>query len=231
MTGLSGTAKGLILALAVLAPETAAVEPEAPARGGWPVKEGRRGRHHRRSINPFDELPAGRQLRAPRRLAPEPPRANLSPPQNDRAAAAPPGGAAAQPPAAGEPRPVDLAALKQTALSDPDPEERISALQSLAFEDENAALPVLTSALQDPEKSVRIAALQELEDYSQLPFDTVASALGDQDAEVRAEALRILGDSDDDRAVALARQALDDPNEDVRDEAQGIIEDAQDGQE
>ena len=54
--------------------------------------------------------------------------------------------------------------------------------------------------------------------------DALSVALTDSDAEIRAEAVRLIGDTEDPRVAELARHLLNDPDPDVRDEAQGVIE-------
>ena len=120
----------------------------------------------------------------------------------------------------------DFESLKEIALNDPDPEERINALWSVSLGDEAEALPVLTSALNDGDREVRLAAVQELgglEDERGV-VDALSVALTDSDAEIRAEAVRLIGDTEDPRVAELARHLLNDPDPDVRDEAQGVIE-------
>ena len=115
--------------------------------------------------------------------------------------------------------------VRARALSDPDPDERIRALESLdAFEDQSA-LPILTQALSDQDPEVRLAALEELTFVTDNPpLDTLTIALGDSDPEVRATALRIVADSEDERKWPLIHSALKDPDEDVSGEAEDIVE-------
>lgn len=115
--------------------------------------------------------------------------------------------------------------VRAKALSDPDPEERIRALESLDSFDGQSALPILTQALSDQDPEVRLAALEELTFVTDSPpLDALTIALGDSDPEVRATALRIVADSDDDRKWPLIQSALKDPDEDVRGEAEDIVE-------
>lgn len=116
--------------------------------------------------------------------------------------------------------------LRETALSDTDPDERINALWALAVTDEEAALPVLSTALRDQDREVRLAAVQELGglDDERGAVDALSIALGDPDSEIRSEAMRLIGDSDDPRAAHLAGQLLNDSDPDVRDEAQAILD-------
>jgi len=116
--------------------------------------------------------------------------------------------------------------LRETALSDADPDERINALWAIAVTDEDAALPVLSSALRDSDREVRLAAVQELGglDDERGAIDALSLALGDPDSEIRAEAMRLIGDSEDPRAAHLAQQLINDADADVRDEAQAILD-------
>jgi len=120
----------------------------------------------------------------------------------------------------------ELEQLKNTALNDPDPDERISAMWSLSITDEAQALPVLSTALRDGDREVRMAALQELgglEEESDV-VDVLAIALNDTDGEIRAEAVRLIGDTEDPRALELARRLMSDPDPEVQEEARSVIE-------
>jgi len=116
-------------------------------------------------------------------------------------------------------------ALKDKALTDADPDERISALTELrAFEDERVA-PILTTALSDSNRDVRMQALQDLETIGDgPPLDALAPLVNDPDAEIRLEVVRTLGDNEDPRAKTLIQGAVNDPDEDVRTAAKEILE-------
>lgn len=120
----------------------------------------------------------------------------------------------------------EIESLKQTALSDPDPDERISALWSLSISDEAQALPVLASALRDEDREVRLAAVQELGGLEEEAgvVDALAVAIHDQDAEIREEVVRLIGDTEDPRAADLVRQLLNDPSREVREEAESVLD-------
>jgi HEAT repeat protein len=47
---------------------------------------------------------------------------------------------------------------------------------------------------------------------------------GDPNAEVRLEALEIVAESESDEAVAVVRTALNDPDDDVRTEAEDLLD-------
>ncbi len=124
----------------------------------------------------------------------------------------------------------EIEVLKHTALNDPDPDERISALWSLSISDEAQALPVLASALRDDDREVRLAAVQELGGLEEEAgvVDALAVAIHDQDDEIREEVVRLIGDTEDPRAADLVRQLLNDPSRDVREEAESVLESLED---
>jgi hypothetical protein len=118
------------------------------------------------------------------------------------------------------------AQLKTTALTDPDPDERVAAIDQVsAGWDEQDAVPVLTAAANDSDASVRAAALKNLADVADTrpAVDAAMRALKDPAAEVRIAALNILANSDDPRRVAELRAARSDPDEDVRSEAEMLL--------
>lgn len=120
----------------------------------------------------------------------------------------------------------DFETLRDIALIDEDPENRVTAIWLLAsLEDEEPALPVLTQALSDEDPDVRMAAIQALSEFSeQTPIDSLHVALQDSDAEIRFEALSIAAELSDERVQPLIAQALDDPDEDVRSLAEGLAD-------
>jgi len=109
-------------------------------------------------------------------------------------------------------------ALQATALHAADPEERIKALQGLGDFDAERTQPILIKAFADSDAQVRITAIEELSWNlgSDTPFEPLANAAADANAEVRAEALQALDDLDDPRKIAVIRGALHDPDDDVR---------------
>jgi hypothetical protein len=115
--------------------------------------------------------------------------------------------------------------VRTTALSNPDPDERIRAIESLSLYDDEPILPVFAQALRDTDPEVRLAALEELSLATDSPpLDLVGAALNDSDPEIRSTALQVLADSEDEGRWPLIRSALRDPDEDVRAEAQEIVD-------
>jgi HEAT repeat protein len=121
---------------------------------------------------------------------------------------------------------LDFDTLRDLALVDKDPDNRVSAIWLLAsLDDEEPVLPVLTQALSDEDPDVRMAAIQALSEFSEeTPLESLQIALQDSDAEIRFEALSIVAEMDDDRAQPFIQQALDDPDEDVRSLAEGLAD-------
>jgi hypothetical protein len=121
---------------------------------------------------------------------------------------------------------LDFETLRDMALIDEDPDNRIAAIWLLAsLDDEEPVLPVLTQALSDEDPEVRMAAIQALSEFSEeTPIDSLQMALQDHDAEIRFEALSIAAEMTDERVQPLIQQALDDPDEDVRSLAEGLAD-------
>lgn len=123
---------------------------------------------------------------------------------------------------------VEFESFRDAAMMDPDPDDRVDALESAAtMFDNELAIPLLKDCLKDSDPEVRLAALDELWLQSDdVPFDEVTTALKDDDPEVRLEAVRILGDgdSDDQRVWSLLETAANDADEDVRSDAQDLID-------
>jgi HEAT repeat protein len=120
----------------------------------------------------------------------------------------------------------DEAKLAETIRSNPDAEERASAIFFLTGGSSRTVVPVLLEALGDPDPEVRLAAVEALDDYSEdLRPETLVPALSDADAEVRFEALGVLGDMEDQDAIRdIAKRMLNDPDDDVRSLAEGILD-------
>jgi len=115
--------------------------------------------------------------------------------------------------------------LRDTILSDPDPEERIGGILMLSGNEHPEAVTTLLKAMGDRDKEVRLAAVEALGDYTEMLQPSVlAPALDDEDPEVRFEALGIVGDMETPEAMEMVRRALDDPDEDVRTLAEGILD-------
>lgn len=147
-----------------------------------------------------------------------------------RARSAPAGQAAREPAApdsadADEADPEDLPTLKQMALSDPDPERRLTAVTLLGVSENKDAIPILTAALSDQDEDVRMEAVLALADFTEDgPVEALEIALSDPSADVRYEALDVLSDIETPEAYQAIKKALNDPDEDVRELAQLLIE-------
>jgi len=119
--------------------------------------------------------------------------------------------------------PKEMAELKHTLMSDPDPDERIGAILMLTGEDGPESLNMLLEAMGDPDPEVRLAVVEALGDRAEeLSPDTLTPALRDSDPEVRFEAVSILGDMETPEALAMVRGMRTDPDDDVRALVDGI---------
>jgi hypothetical protein len=125
--------------------------------------------------------------------------------------------------------PQEMAELKHTLLSNPDPDERIGAVLMLTGEEGPESLRMLLEAMDDPDPEVRLAVVEALGDRAEeLSPDTLTPAMRDTDPEVRFEAVSILGDMETPEAMQMVRGALTDQDEDVRALAEGILDFADD---
>jgi hypothetical protein len=124
----------------------------------------------------------------------------------------------------------DEAKLAETIRTNPDPEERASAVFFLTGGESRTVIPVLLEALGDPDPEVRLAAVEALDDYSDdLKPETLVPALSDADAEVRFEALGVLLDMDDEDAIRpIVKKMLNDKDPDVRSLAEGGFDELND---
>jgi hypothetical protein len=122
--------------------------------------------------------------------------------------------------------PDDLPGLKKIAVSDTDPERRLAAVTLLGASEDPEALPALAQALSDEDDEVRMAAIQSLSDFTgDAPLDLLAKVVvDDPSADNRYEALQALSDIGGERATAAIQKALQDPDEDVRSLAEGILD-------
>jgi len=121
--------------------------------------------------------------------------------------------------------PDEMEQLKQTLLTNPDPEERIGAVLMLTGEEGPDSLHILLESMNDPDAEVRLAVVEALGDRSEeLSPGVLGGAMNDSDAEVRFEAVSILGDMETAEAMQMVRSALNDPDEDVRALAEGILD-------
>jgi hypothetical protein len=112
-----------------------------------------------------------------------------------------------------------LMALESTALHAAQPEERIQALQGLNLQfDTKRTEPILEKALSDSDPQVRAAAVDVLSWNlgADAPLEPLARAAADRSPEVRMEALTALFRIDDERKVPLIKDAMQDPDLDVR---------------
>lgn len=124
----------------------------------------------------------------------------------------------------------DEAKLAETIRTNPDPEERASAVFFLTGGESRTVVPVLLEALGDPDPEVRLAAVEALDDYSDdLKPETLVPALSDADPEVRFEALGVLLDMDDEDAIRpIVKKMLNDQDPDVRSLAEGGLDELDD---
>jgi hypothetical protein len=121
----------------------------------------------------------------------------------------------------------DAAKIRDTILDGKDPAARRTALDFLAGEDDAEAISILTTALlaNDPDPSFRAALVAAFGDYTeQISANLLDGALRDEAPEVRFEALSVLADMDTPDARKAIQAAANDPDPDVRDLAQGIVQ-------
>jgi HEAT repeat protein len=115
---------------------------------------------------------------------------------------------------------------RKMALIDRDPVELARVRQAIGVSGGKISRRVLEKALVDPNTEVRLAALQEISlTMDAVPIDLLAPVVaGDPSAEVRLEALEILAEDESVAAVAVVRTALNDPDDDVRTEAEDLLD-------
>lgn len=110
-----------------------------------------------------------------------------------------------------------VARLGLAALSDPDPDVRVAALEALLAARVDGLGDRVTAWLADPEARVRRAAADALaRQPTQSSVAPLSRVLGDPDATVRAAAARALGASVAPAAVVALLGRLDDTDADVR---------------
>jgi HEAT repeats len=115
--------------------------------------------------------------------------------------------------------------LKPLALSDPDPQTRITAVLLLGTLDQPGAVAVLAQAVHDEDSDVRLMAIQALSGYQGSDaVQAVQPALSDPSPEVRFEALGTLAQIGGPAARDAVKTALNDDNDDVKALAQGILD-------
>ena len=125
---------------------------------------------------------------------------------------------------------LSFADLERKALSDPNPEERIEALDELTEEkNRKGAARVLIQVLQsDREVEVRRAALEGLEEIEAISLEVLSqTALNDPEASLRVRAIELMGDRDEKGKQTidlLKRIAKSDKNREVREAAIELLE-------
>ena len=132
--------------------------------------------------------------------------------------------------AANEDRSVDE--LVQSAVAAASSDERALAVDALAYRDPTAdgstsrAETVLLSALSDPARDVRAQAIATLKDTADsIPFDALSQiAREDEQAVIRIQALELLVERGEERALEPVRIALLDSEDAVRIRARELIE-------
>ncbi len=122
--------------------------------------------------------------------------------------------------------PDDIPALKTIALRDTDPERRLAAVTMLGASEDPTVVPTLAQALSDEDDEVRMAAIQSLSDFTgDAPIDLLSKVVvDDPSADNRYEALEALSDLGGERATSAIQKALNDPDEDVRSLAEGMLD-------
>jgi hypothetical protein len=111
-------------------------------------------------------------------------------------------------------------------LSDPDPEVRSRAIESLIQREGPKARNAVLSLLKDPDNSVRIQALHHSAEAGvELPADYLSTlALSDASPDVRFLALENLGNNNPGAVEAIAEKARNDPDIRVQMKAQEILQ-------
>ncbi|MGH7788898.1 MAG: HEAT repeat domain-containing protein [Candidatus Binatia bacterium] len=122
--------------------------------------------------------------------------------------------------------PEEMEELRTTLFNDPDPDERMGAVLMLTGDEGPESLRMLLEAMGDPDPEVRLAVVEALGDRAEeLAPSTLAGAMRDPDPEVRFEAVSILGDMEDnDEALQMVGAAKSDPDGDVQQLAEGILD-------
>ena len=149
-------------------------------------------------------------------------RAESSAPEESGKAATAPGGAVQEEGSIEE--------IKKKALGDPDPGERVVAVQELAdMEDSSRARAILLNVVRtDSEAEVRAAAIEALDELDSVSFDMLSQiALNDPAPSLRIMAIERIGESEEEkkRAVGILRQvARKDKDEEVKQAALDLLE-------
>lgn len=121
-----------------------------------------------------------------------------------------------------------FAKLRQKALTNPEPEERIDALRELADEDnlEAAMLTLMQVLRNDKEADVREAALVYLDEMEGLSFEVFRIALSDPEPSLRLKAIEIIraNDHKDNQTKDLLRSVANgDKDKEVRKGAADLL--------
>jgi len=113
----------------------------------------------------------------------------------------------------------DVQTLAKKVLS-PDPTVQSQAFENLAAKNPQKAVEALQNALKTDQPSVRLQALQLLDEFDQadpqVVFDSLRSALGDQDPRFKDYAIQALARRGGQDAIGLLRQAFADPDPSIR---------------
>lgn len=121
--------------------------------------------------------------------------------------------------------PEDLPTLRQMALTDPDPDRRLTAVTLLGVSENPDAIAILAQTLSDQDEDVRMEAVLALADFTDAaPVQALEIALSDPSPDVRYEALDVLSDIETPEAYQAIKRAMDDPDDDVRELAELLAE-------
>ncbi len=120
---------------------------------------------------------------------------------------------------------LEIDSARRMALLQKDQEELKRVRQEL-LDQHPISRRVLEGALLDSNSEVRLAALFEISlSMEDVPLDLLAPVLrADPNPEVRLEALSMIAEVESEEAADLVNSALDDPDEEVRAEAQDLID-------
>jgi hypothetical protein len=130
----------------------------------------------------------------------------------------------------GDDDPEELAEARETLFNNQDPDERIGAILMLTGSEGPESMRLLMEAMDDPDAEVRLAVVEALGDrVEELTPGLLSKPLRDADPEVRFEAVSVLGDMENNtEALDLVKSATEDPDEDVRALAEGIMDFSED---
>jgi hypothetical protein len=122
--------------------------------------------------------------------------------------------------------PEEIAEARETLFNNEDPDERIGAILMLTGSEGPESMRLLMEAMDDPDAEVRLAVVEALGDrVEEISPGLLDKPLRDPDPEVRFEAVSVLGDMENNsEALELVRSATEDPDEDVKALAEGIMD-------